>query len=135
MDQYLSYLMGGEDISDGDLTTLNIKIVDRTPEGYRMLKVPPAALNKYKELVRQKMTPGFWNEIVGSQEIIFLFRFKDGVIKEYVLSPDNEKEIDTLCAEFNNEPLDKTANVYKSIAENSFYHDFMLKHYAGFIDR
>lgn len=126
--------MGGADILDSEIKGLGIEVVDKTSEGHRMLKIPSDKLDQYKEIVKQKMTPHFWNEIVGAKEIIFIFKFEDGSIKEYKLSPENEQEIDKLCAEFNNEPPDKTANVYKYISESKFYHDFMMEHYADLIN-
>jgi hypothetical protein len=48
---------------------------------------------------------------------------------------ENEQEIDKICAELNNEPPEKTANVYKYISDNNFYHDFMLEHYKKMIER
>lgn len=30
---------------------------------------------------------------------------------------------------------EKTANVYKYISDNKFYHDFMMEHYADLINR
>lgn len=133
--QHLSYLMGAERIQDNELEDLNIEIAGRTESGFRKLRIPQENLSGYVELVKDKMTEGFWNEIVGSEDIIFIFKFKDGSIKEFKLSPNNESEIGKLCAEFNNEPPDKTANVYKYISENDFYHDFMLEHYSSLINR
>ena len=135
MSYYLSYLMGAEKIEDKELEDLDIKIENKDSDGDRSIKIPEEKLSQYIELVKNKLTEGFWNEIIGEKEIIFLFKFKDGNIKEYELSPENEQEIDKLCAEFNNEPPEKTANVYKYISENKFYHDFMMKHYADMINR
>lgn len=143
MAHYLSYLMGAEDIQDQELENLKIEIVEKTATESRKLKIPQRALTQYAELIKAKLTPGFWNEIVGEEEIVFVFKFKDGTInkfasgevKEYKLSPETESEIDKLCAEFNNEPPDKTANVYKYLSENEFYHDFMLEHYSDQINR
>lgn len=131
----LSYLMGADKIQDDELENLGVKIVDRTSEGDRLLKISDKELTKYVELIKTKLANGFWNEVIGAKEIIFIFKFKDGSVREYKLSPDNEREIDKLCAEFNNESPDKTANVYKYISENKFYHDFMVKYYADMIDR
>ncbi len=127
--------MGAEKIRDDDLKNLGVKIVNKNGEGHRELKIPEEKLSEYIELVKSKMDNGFWNEIVGEKEIIFIFKFKNGRIEEYKLSPETESEIDKLCAEFNSEPPEKTANVYKYLSENNFYHDFMLKHYAGMINR
>ena len=127
--------MGAKKIEDKELEDLDIKIKNKDSDGDRSIKIPEEKLSQYIELVKNKLTEGFWNEIIGEKEIIFLFKFKDGNIKEYELSPENEQEIDKLCAEFNNEPPEKTANVYKYISENKFYHDFMMKHYADMINR
>ena len=135
MTNNLSYIMGAENIQDTELECLAIEIKDRTPDGDRMLVIPDKKLPKYIELIKIKLTEGFWNEIIGEKNIIFIFKFKDGSIKEYKLSPENEQEIDKLCAEFNNELPDKTANVYKYISDNKFYHDFMIEHYDDMIDR
>ena len=131
----LSYLMGAEDIQDKELEDLGVEIKDRKPDGDRMLIIPDEKLSQYTELIKAKLTNGFWNEIVGEKEIIFIFKFQDGHIEEYKLFPENEGEIDKLCAEFNNEPPEKTANVYKYISDNKFYHDFMMEHYADMINR
>lgn len=131
----LSYLMGAENIQDTELEDFGVEIKEKTLDGDRMLIIPDKKLPQYVELIKIKLTNGFWNEVVGEKEIIFIFKFKDGHIKEYKLSPENEKEIDKLCAELNNEPPDKIANVYKYISDNKFYHDFMIKHYADMINR
>ena len=132
---YLSYLMGAEKIEDKELEDLSVKIENKDSDGDRSIKIPEDRLSQYIELIKNKLTNGFWNEIIGAKEIIFIFKFKDGSIKEFKLSPDNEQEIDKLCAEFNNEPPDKTANVYKYISDNKFYHDFMVEHYSDIINR
>lgn len=131
----LSYLMGGKDIADSDLQDLGVEIVEKGAGGDRKLKIPDDSRAGYVDLVKAKLEKGFWNEIIGETQILFIFKFSDGAIKEFELSPVTEREVDTLCAKFNNEPSDKTANVYKYISENKFYHDFMRKHYADMIDR
>lgn len=127
--------MGAEKIEDKELEDLNIKIENKDSDGDRSIKIPEEKLSQYIELVKNKLTEGFWNEIIGEKEILFIFKFKNGNIKEYKLSPENEQEIDKLCAEFNNEPPEKTANVYKYISDNKFYHDFMVEHYSDMINR
>lgn len=132
---YLSYLMGADQITDQDLQNLNIEIADRAESGSRMLKIPDNNISAYKELIKEKLNNGFWNEMIGENNISFIFKFKDGTTKEIALSPETESEIDKLCAEFNNETPDKTANVYKYLSENEFYHDFMHQHYSDMINR
>ena len=132
---YLSYLMGAENIKDQDLTDLGIDIVEKTDSGSRKLRIPKEKVEGYKTLIREKMTPGFWNEFLNENGIHFIFKLEDGDTKEYTLSPENEQEIDNLCAKLNNEPPEKTANVYKYISDNDFYHDLMLEHYKDMIER
>ncbi len=127
--------MGGANIQDSQLEVLNIQIKEKDSDGDRKLIIPEENLAQYTKLIKTGLTPGFWNEIIGEEEIMFIFKLKDGTIKEYKLSLENEQEIDKLCAKLNNEPPDKTANVYKYISENSFYHDFMLEHYKDLINR
>ncbi len=135
MHTHLSYLMGGEEITDGELSILGITVKNKTDSGDRKLTIPEKSVVEYIALVKKKLTKGFWNEIVGPKKILFIFKFNDGHSEEYELFSDTEQKIDTLCAEFNNEPPEKTANVYKYISENDFYHDFMLKHYKGMVNR
>ncbi|MBP9822393.1 MAG: hypothetical protein KBC81_03065 [Candidatus Pacebacteria bacterium] len=130
MNYYLSYLMGAGNITDEQLAGLGVEIVEK-----KKLKIPAEKLQEYIDLIKTGLSPGFWNEVVGSEEIIFVFKFKDETIKEFELSIDNEAEIAKLCSEFANESPDKTKNVYKYISENSFYHDFMIEHYSSMINR
>lgn len=127
--------MGAENIQDDQLTALGVEIVEKDSDGDRKLKIPSEKLPQYINLIKTGLTPGFWNESVGAEEIIFIFKFEDGAIKEYKLSPENEKEISELCSQFNGDPLEKTANVYKYISGNAFYRGFMMEHYSGMINR
>ncbi|PIP86713.1 hypothetical protein COV42_02625 [Candidatus Campbellbacteria bacterium CG11_big_fil_rev_8_21_14_0_20_44_21] len=127
--------MGAEQISDQELTASDIDIVGKTDSGSRKLKIPSESIERYKNLIREKMTPGFWNEFLDENDIHFIFKFENNDTKEYVLSPESEQEIDDLCAKLNNEPPDKTANVYKYISENDFYRDFMMTNYKVMIER
>ncbi len=133
MTHHLSYLMGADQIADSELAALGITLVGKTKSGSRKLQLQEGSLGKYTELVRNKMDTGFWNEILGEKEILFIFKFKDGHIEEYTLSPANHQQISDLCMEFNHEPPGKTAIVYKYLSENDFYHDFMLEHYGKMI--
>lgn len=127
--------MGAEGISDKELEDLGIEITEDDSSGARMLKIPKESVFGYVELIKAKLDKGFWNEVVGPRGIVFVFKFMDGRAEEYVLSEANERKIDRLCAEFNNEPVGNTANVYKYIAGNEFYRDFMLEHYEDMINR
>lgn len=127
--------MGADKIEDKDLMALDISIEEKMSDGDRTLKIPEDKLLQYIELIKSGLNNGFWNEIIGSKEIIFIFKFKNGLTKEYKLSSENEQEIGELCAEFANELPEKTTNVYKYILNNKFYHDFMIEHYKDMIER
>ena len=134
MKYYLSYLMGADKITDEQLGDLSIEI-EKDSDGDRKLKIPAEKLREYIDLIKSGLNLGFWNETIGADEIVFVFKFKDGAIKDYKLSVENEAEIGKLCSEFASESPDKTKNVYKYISGNSFYHDFMVEHYSGIINR
>jgi hypothetical protein len=135
MTYYLSYLIGAEKITDKDLTDLDIIIDEKKSDGDRTLKIEDKRLPEYMDLIRRKLTPGFWNEMVGEKEIIFIFKFKDGKIKEFSLSPKNEDELSVLCAEFNDQSVEEMKNIYKFLSGVSFYRDFMYENYAHEINR
>ena len=92
-DEYLSFLMGAGAISDGDLTQLGIRVVQGAGFALRGLLIPAASLETYKTLVREKITPGFWNDIVGRQEIFFIFKLADGTVRELAFSEATRLEI------------------------------------------
>lgn len=131
----LSYLMGGKHISDADLEGLGVTIAGTNEKGDRELQIPDEKRADYIGLVKEKLERGFWNEIIGETQILFLFKSDHGALHELELSPPTEKEIDALCAKFTGEVPDKTPNVYKFLSENDFYRHFMMKHYADMIAR
>ena len=135
MAYYLSFLMSADHIQDSQLKALDIEIVEKASDGDRKLKIPLKSLSQYLDLIKTGLTPGFWNEVVGPKEITFIFKFKDGTIEEYKLSSETEIEISKLCTQFNNDPLEKTSNIYRYISGNNFYHDFMVEHYSDSINR
>ena len=120
---------------DQEILDMGVGMVEKKEGGDRCLKIPDTKLVDYAKFVKAKLSNGFWNEIVGADKIIFVFKLKDGSVGEYELSLENESKIGELCAEFTGENKDKTANVYKYIAANKFYHDFMYEHYSDMINR
>ncbi len=126
----LSFLMGAESISDEELTSLGIGIVQRIGSGTRGLLIPDRSLEAYKALIRLKLTPGFWNETVGRTQISFQFKLEDGTVEEIVLSATNREEIARLCAELNREPLEKTSDIPRYLAGNPFYRELMVTHHG-----
>ena len=127
--------MGGDKISDEDLLEVGVEIVGRTESGSRMLRIGDESPEGYVKLIKEKLNEGFWNEIVGPEEILFIFRFSDGSVEEYKLTLDNEKHIAELCSQFNGDSLEKTSNVYEYISGNDFYKKIMTNNYSELIDR
>ena len=115
--------MGAKNITDTDLTDLNIEILrDNDPE-VRKLIVPAESIEKYKELIRSKLDAGYWNEFVGDDQIYFIFKMADGEVKEFPYSKDSRMQIAQLCTQLNKDPIEKTSNVLDYLSENSFYTD------------
>ena len=85
-EDYLSILLGADGISDSELTDLGVEILEGAGTRLRKLLIPGGSVPAYKALVRERLTPGYWNEIVGRQEILFIFKLEDGTVKERALS-------------------------------------------------
>ena len=120
-----SYLMGGGKVSDEELEKIGVKILEKTKDGDRKLEIPIAKLEEYKKLIKEKLDNGFWNEIVG-EEILFIFKDKEGNIKEIILSKETTEEIEKLGAEYNDEPYLGETSTWKWVAENDTYTDLII---------
>lgn len=127
----LSFLMGAELISDDELLALGISIVEGAGTSCRSLSLPASALAGFRALVREKLSPGFWNEIVGPREIGFTFKLADGAIVELSYSDSTREQIAWRCSALNGDPIEKTSDVLRYLADNAFYRDFMARHYLG----
>ncbi len=132
---YLSVLMGGKNIEDSELESLNVEIVEKDSDGDRKLKIPSRYLTEYLNLATNKLESGFWNEAVGEKDIIFVFKYNDGSTRKYNLSSENEAEVGALCSKFSGDSTEKTANVYKYLSGNSFYKDFVKRYYSELLNR
>ncbi|MEO6144419.1 MAG: hypothetical protein ABIP19_10610 [Dermatophilaceae bacterium] len=51
--------------------------------------------------MRERLSAGFWNEIVGHQVILFIFKLPDGTVWEVALSEATSSEITQLCSSLN----------------------------------
>jgi len=107
--RYLSVLMGAPDVSDSELGGLGVEIVERLGAGLRGLLVPASALEPYRRLIQVKLSPGFWNDLVGPDEVLFL------------------------CSVLNGDPLEQTSDLHAYLAANAFYRDAMVAYYG--VDR
>ena len=126
---YLSYLMGAAETNVEDLHLLDIEVVGLSETGSFKLVVPADKLEAYKELVRENILAGFWNEMIGTEEILFLFKHLDGHLEELVHSAENQKYIAELCAQFSGDPLEKTTDLLNYLAANDFYTDRINQYY------
>jgi len=123
--EYLSFLMGADGIADHELRDLGVKILEGAGKPFRGVLVPEDSLSAYKALVREKITPGYWNDILGRHEILFIFKLGDGTIRELTLSETTRSEIAHLCSSLNKDPIEKTSDVRQYLAGNPFYRDLI----------
>lgn len=134
-DQYLSLLMGAPTLSDAELEDLGVEILERFGSGVRGLLVPADRVESYKQRVRERMTPGFWMDLVGSEDIFFLFKLADGTLEERTLSEDNRETIAALCSALNGDPLERTRDLPAYFAANPFYREAMVAYYGVAAER
>ena len=123
--EYLSFLMGADAIADDELTHLGIDVLQGAGSPFRGLLIPEESLAAYRALVRQKITPGFWNDIVGRQHVLFIFKLADGTIRELALSEATRSEIAQLCSSLNKDPIEKTSDMPRYLAGNRFYRELI----------
>ena len=84
-------------------------------------------IDAYKEFIRGKMQPGFWNEFSTPTGFYFIFKHKDGQLEEMALDVETNDLIDKYGMSFNDEaPREKPENVYSWLAENSFYGEILI---------
>ena len=121
--EYLSFLMGADAIADHELTNLGVKILKGASTPFRGLLIPEGSLSAYKALIRDKITPGYWNDILGRQEILFIFKLEDSTIRELTLSEATRSEIAHLCSSLNKDPIEKTSDMPQYLAGNPFYRE------------
>jgi hypothetical protein len=124
-DEYLSFLMGADAIADEELSDIGVRILSGAGTPFRGLLVPEGALPAYQALIRKKLTPGYWNDILGRQEILFVFKLTDGTIAEFTLSESTLPEVARLCSSLNNDPVEKTSNMAQYLGANPFYRDLV----------
>jgi len=125
---YKSYLMGAIQIQDTELAKLDIAIEHVENSTSRKLTIPDNSLEQYKRLIREKLSNGFWTDIVGTDLIYFIFKMPDGTLIEHTYSEKNRLTIAKLCTKLNKDPLEKTKNVLAYLAENTFYAEEIAKY-------
>jgi len=128
---YLSVLMGAPSLSESALQRAGVEVLERYGANRFGLLVPSESFAAYKELVRDGLQPGFWNDLVSTEDILFIFKLRDGTVKEYVLDEANRAEIAALCSELGGDPLERTLDIPNYFAANAFYRDVMVAHHGA----
>jgi phenylalanyl-tRNA synthetase beta subunit len=79
-------------------------------------------LDKFIEIIKDAIKPGFWTDIVksGGLDTIFLFKESEDSIKQLVLSPDNHDHILELCNKYAKADF---SNINDMLSANSWYQD------------
>jgi len=109
-----SFVMGFND----DILELNKHDFNIEREGeYYLVTFPNEKADVFEEYITQNLEPGFWNEYIGEQ-IVFIFKFKDGKTKRFILEESNHDEILSLCCEF---AETKFISVKEMLEGNDFY--------------
>ncbi len=129
--EYLSFLMAAPGISDEELGLTGIEVVEAFSSGTRGLLIPGHRLPAYRALVREKLKRGFWNEMVGRDEMVFLFKLQDGTLEEFRYSAETRDEIARLCTELNKDPIERTSDMPNYLAGNPFYREVAVQFYAA----
>ncbi len=129
--EYLSFLMAAPDISDEELNRCGIEVVETFGSGIRGLLIPGHSLPAYKALIRERMKFGFWNEMVGQDEMIFLFKLPDGTFKELHYSEKTRDEIARLCTDLNKDPIERTSDMPRYLAGNPFYREVAIRFHGA----
>jgi hypothetical protein len=115
--------MGADAIADHELAILGVRILQGAGTPFRGLLIPEGSRSAYEALVREKITPGYWNDVIGRQEVFFIFKLKDGTIRELTHSEATRSEIAHLCSSLNDDPIEKTSDLLEYLAGNPFYRE------------
>lgn len=122
-----SYIMGQKNISQEDIESIGGTVAKTTESGHLCVKFPKESSQQFEDLITEKMEPGFWNEYVGD-EIVFIFKHKDGKTERFVLSDETNEKIRILGNEFNNHEDDSSTRVEDWLKNNEWYKDWIPDH-------
>ncbi len=121
-DMARTYIMGQKNITESDIASLGGRVEPVTNSGHLCVEFPVAKAAEFEELINEKMEPGFWNEYLTNEKVVFIFKYKDGGLERFELSDDNAHQICVLGNQFNNQPEpqpDETA--WQWLENNSWY--------------
>jgi len=115
-DLCFSFVMGFDDnILELKKKGFNIEKDDE----YYLVSFSKNKSNIFEEFVIKNMQLGFWNEYIG-EEIVFIFKYKDGKTEKYILDEENHDLILKLCCEFADA---KFTSIKDMLLDNDFYKD------------
>ena len=133
-DMSYSFVMGAEKLTQDNFEKIGVKMIEKTKDGYFKVKIPFDKIEKYKNLIKEKMTSGFWNEFSTKNSFYFIFKHRDGKIEELELNKDTNDIIDKYGMTFNDEkPKKEAENVYGWLAENQFYREILIHSDRGIL--
>ena len=127
---YLSFLMGADAIADDELTHLGINILKGAGSPFRGLLIPESTLAAYRALVRQKITPGFWNDIVGRPGCPLHLQARRRHHQEAGAPRRQRGPIRRRCSSLNKDPIAKTSDMPRYLSGNPFYRELIAAFHA-----
>lgn len=110
-----SYLMGANE-KILKLIEMDFKI-DEVDGDYEVI-FPKEKTGLYEDFILKNLQPGFWNEYINNETMVFMFRHKDGKFQKITLNHDNENMILNLCCGFANT---KFTSIKDMVLGNDFY--------------
>lgn len=114
-----SYVMGVNNINKLKENGFKIKLYG---DNYGVI-FSDEQINIFEEYIYEILQNGFWNEYLGKEKV-FIFKFKNGDTKKYILDKENENEVLKLCKEFANCDFE---NLDKMLKDNNFYAETYYK--------
>ena len=113
---YYSYVMGVDD----NILKLRDEgfCIEKKGNDY-LVTFPQEKAIVWEEFIYRNLESGFWNDYIGD-DIVFIFKFDNGVIKKYILDSLNENEILELCCRF---AETKFNSIKDMLLDNDFYKD------------
>ncbi len=130
-----SYIMGQKNITQEDVTLLGGRVDSVTDSGHLCIEFPISKCEHFEKLIVDKMEQGFWNEYLTNDEIIFLFKEKNGEIKRFVLGDDNAHEICVIGNRFNEQPKPLQSETAWSWLANNEWYAQIIPHITVFTTR
>lgn len=113
-----SYLMGVGNIDD-KIKKLGIIINSKTSKGDYRLTIPKDKLSEYEKMAVSELKPGYWNEYIVDDEIIFNFKHPDLNIERFVYKKGIEKDIEARIIELCNKFSDSNDESIEYIVFNN----------------